>query len=192
MKRLIQTSFHIKILILTLVFLVGGLVSYSLVKNGYFPVASVNGKIISHRTITENMEVSRRLYQQGLAGSAPELDSLFSRANSSELVKSSLESLITNIIVKKTASVEALAQAEREIAGSLKETAGLANSVKNIYGWDIQTYRERILEPQALFGALNREKGAEFEKWLAAEKAGARVRIWFLPFKWENGQLNGK
>lgn len=172
--------------------LVGGLTSYTLVKNGYFPVASVNGEVISYRTVKDNAEVSRRVYTQGLAGSSPEMDALFSRAGSKELIKSSLESLIANTIIKKTISPEIQSRADQEIKDNFKETASVANSVKNIYGWDIQTYKNRILEPQALLNVLSQEKGDGFDDWLKAEKTKTEVKIWFLPYRWEEGLLKNK
>ena len=187
-----KTKLHIAVLIVTLVFLVGGLTSYTLIKNGYFPVAKVNGQIISYKTVIENVDVSRRLYSQGLAGSSAQLDQLFLRNNSPELIKNSLENLITNAIIKKSASAEVLTKASQEVEANFKDAAGLANSVKSIYGWDVATFRERILEPQALFQVLGQEKGRGFENWVQAEKNKAGVSVWFLPYKWEKGQLNSK
>ena len=48
-------------------------------QNGYFPVVVVNGSFISQRTVKENADVSRRLYNQGLAGSGKEMDDLLKR-----------------------------------------------------------------------------------------------------------------
>ncbi len=183
---------HIKILIITLVLVVGGLTSYTLIKNGYFPVASVNGQLISYQTVKDNAEVSRKVYQQGLAGSSPELDKLFAQANSQGLIKNSLESLITNAILKKTASADILAKAQKEITDNFGETASVADSIKNIYGWDTATYEQRILEPQALINVLSQEKKADFSAWFLDQKKSANVQIWFLPYKWQDGQLENK
>lgn len=188
----IKTSFHIKILILTLVLLVGGLTSYTFVKNGYFPVASVNGDFISYSTIKENVEVSRRIYSQSQVGASAEMDTLFSRRNSKELEMKSLESLIINIIVKAAATKESLAKVQQEISENFKDNANTANSVKTIYGWDIATFKKKILEPQALWNVLRSEKGDKFEEWLKDEKNKAGVRIIFLPFQWEEGELKNR
>ena len=187
-----KTKLHIAVLVTTLVFLVGGLISYTLIKNGYFPVAKVNGQIISYKTVVENVDVSRRLYSQGLAGSSAQLDQLFLRNNSPELIKNSLENLITNVVIKNASSAEVLAKAGQEVEANFKDAAGLGNSVKSIYGWDVATFRERILEPQALFQILGHEKGQGFENWVQAEKNEASVSIWFLPYKWDGGSLVNK
>jgi len=36
---------------------------------------------------------------------------------------------------------------------------------------------------------LNQEKKADFANWLLAQKKSANVQIWFLPYKWQDGQL---
>ncbi len=184
-------KFHIKILILTLVLLVGGLLSYSLIKNGYFPVARVNNSFISYRAVKENAEVSRRLYSQGYAGSSEVMDQFFRRANGSDLIKASLESLIAQQIVKSAAGADVLDQVQTEISKNFNDanTKALSNSINAIYGWDFSKFKERILEPSALTQVLSQAKGAEFDNWLTGVKSTAQVSIWFLPFEWKGGKL---
>ena len=190
-------SFHIKILILTLVLLVGGLMSYSLVKNGYFPVVRVDGKLISYHTIKENIEVARRLHQSGLAGNSPEMDVLLSRDHGPELVKGALESVITNAVIKTSASQDVQAQAWSEIdsnfSGAGAAKSGLADSIRTVYGWDLDEFKQRVLEPQALRQILTQEKGQDnFNDWLNDAKSKATVSIWFLPFEWKGGKLENR
>ncbi len=182
---------HFKILAITLVLLAGGLLSYALVKNSYFPVAKINGDYISYRAVKENAEVTRRLYTQGMVGSNPDLDLFFSRSNGADLIKSSLESLITNGIIKSSVSADVLKQAQAEIDKNFKNSnmASLAGSINTIYGWKIDKFRERILEPQALFQVLSEIKGKDFENWLSEAKNKSSVKIWFLPFEWQEGEL---
>lgn len=185
---------HFGILILTLFFLAGGLLSYTLVKNGYFPVARVNGNFISYRTVRENMEVSRRIYSQGLAGSSAELSDLFKRGNEQELLKNSLENLITTQIIRSSVGPDTLKKASAELEKSF-DPAAMANItalVRSIYSWDAAKFKERILEPQALLDVVTQEKGREFEPWLKSSKSQARVSVWFVPFGWEEGQLVNK
>ncbi len=188
-------SFHIKILILTLVLLVGGLLSYSLVKNGYFPVAKVNGRLISYSTVKENIEVARRLHQSGLAGESPEMDVLLSRGHGQVLVQNALDSLIANTIMRTSVSKEVLAKARGEVDGNFsgKNESGLAESIGTIYGWDLEKFKERILEPQALRQIMTQEKGPDdFNNWLNDAKSKANVSIWFLPFEWKEGKLENR
>ena len=184
-------SHHIGILVLTLVFLVGGLLSYTFVQNGYFPVVSVNGNVISQRTVKENPDVSRRLYNQGLVGSSKELDDLFKRGSEMVLLKNSLEGLIINQIIKSSATSDQVKKAQTEIANTFdsKTEANLSGVLKNIYQWDAGKFKERILEPQALLQVITQEKDKDFNDWLKSSKLKANVKVWFAPYKWENGEL---
>lgn len=182
---------HFGILVLTLVFLVGGLFSYSLAKNGYFPVARVGSDFISYRAAKENMEVSQRLYFQGLAGSSAELSELFKRGNEAELFKNSLENLIVSKIIKSSVAPETIEAAKKELETNfdLSALANITLLVKNVYGWDTAKFKERILEPQALLDVVTREKGKDFETWLESAKTEAKVSVWFLPLEWKDGKL---
>lgn len=184
-------SHHIGVLVLTLVFLVSGLLSYSLVQNGYYPVAVVNGNVISQHTVKENADVSRRLYNNGLVGSSEELDNLFKRSSQKDLLKNSLEGLVINEIIKTSATSDQIKKAEKEVADTFdyKAEANLSGVLKNIYEWDADKFKERILKPQALMQIISKEKGSDFENWLKSAKLEANVKIWFAPYRWENGEL---
>lgn len=185
-------KFHLGVLIATLLILGGGLLGFSLVRNGAFPVALVNGKVIFLSTIQENVDVSIRLYKQ-----SPELlsdesiQSLFKSDGGKELFKKTFESLIINTIIKTRASSEVKELAKNKIDLELRESdlTSLYASVDFIYKWDFSKFRERILEPQAIEEVLLDEKGDDFELWLDNTLSSADISIWFLPFEWRKGEL---
>ncbi|MEK7609471.1 MAG: hypothetical protein AAB476_03265 [Patescibacteria group bacterium] len=185
---------HIGVLAATLALMVGGLSSYTLSRNGYFPAASANGDWISYRTVKENADVSRRLYAQGLAGSEDGLADLFKRGSEGELFRRSLENLIVNSIIKSSVAASVLAKAQKEVEDSFDNAnvANLSGVVKNVYDWDTAKLKTRILEPQALMQIVAQEKGDDFEVWLKAAKLKSKVRIWFVPFEWREGILVNK
>ena len=185
---------HFGILILTLAFLVGGLSSYTLARNGRFPVAKVNGDWISYRTVKENADVSRRIYTQGLAGSSDDLNDLFKKGSEEELFRRSLENLIVSSIIKSSVAASVLAQAQREVEENFNLTtvANLSGVVRNVYNWDPAKFKARILEPQALMQIVAQEKGDDFEVWLKAAKLKSKVSLWFVPLEWKEGELRDK
>lgn len=187
-------SHHVGVLVLTLVFLVGGLLSYTFVQNGYYPVVVVNGNIISQHTVKENADVSRRLYNQGLVGSSEELDNLFKRSSQRDLLKNSLEGLVINEIIKSSATSDQIKKAEKEVVDTFdyKAEANLSGVLKNIYEWNADKFKERILEPQALLQIVSKEKGKDFDNWLKSAKLKANVKVWFFPYKWEEGELKSR
>ncbi|MBI2052345.1 MAG: hypothetical protein HYT38_01525 [Candidatus Sungbacteria bacterium] len=168
---MIKKRLHIGVLVATLALTAGGLSSYTLSRNGYFPAATVNGDWISYREVKENADVSRRIWAQGLAGSGDDLDILFKRGSEGELFRRSLENLIV-------------------FNGST--AANLSGVEKNVYNWDPAKFKTRILEPQALMQVLAEEKGADFDAWLQAAELKSKVKIWFVPFEWLEGELKNK
>ncbi len=172
----------------------GGLSSYTLSRNGYFPAATVNGDWISYREVKENADVSRRIWAQGLAGSGDDLDILFKRGSEGELFRRSLENLIVNSIIRSSVTAEVLRKAQKEVDNNFNGStaANLSGVVKNVYNWDPAKFKTRILEPQALMQVLAEEKGADFDAWLQAAELKSKVKIWFVPFEWLEGELKNK
>ncbi len=190
-----MTKLHLGVLIATLLIVVGGLLGYILVRNGAFPVAMVNGKIIFLSTVQENVDASIRLYEQSPKLSEDEsVRSLFKGGSKEELFKKTFESLIVNTVIKTRTSSEVKDMARDKIDTELRESdfATLRASVDFVYEWDFSKFRERILEPQAIEEVLIEEKGEEFRLWLDRELASADISIWFLPFEWDKGGLRGK
>lgn len=191
---IIKKRWHISVLVVTLALVAGGLLGYSFIKNGYFPVAKIEGKYISYKTVKENMDVSKRIYEKGLAGSTPEMELLFKRGNERLLFGNALDSIITNEIIKSVATKDLLSKAQEEIKKNFdeKNVSSLASMVREIYGWDMEKFTQKILEPQAILDVLMEGKGENFNEWLESSKKKADVKIWFIPFEWSEGELINK
>jgi|SRR3989344_1666127 len=176
---------HLSVLIVTLL-LLGGLVGYALVKNSYLPVARVEGALLWFKTVEENAVAAGRLQESGLAAVQVESDE-------AELFKKAFESLIINTAVKSRASSNARGEAEKTVSDYLVAAEGdLTASVKAVYGWDMETFKKRVLEPAALEEALLKEHGEKYKEWFGNVRESAKVNIWFLPFEWVDGELKGK
>lgn len=191
---LIKKRWHLGVLIITVALVAGGLLSYTFVKNGYFPVAKVGGKYISYKAVKENMNVSKKIYENGLAGYSEEMEILFKRGNERLLFGNALDSIITNEIIRSVVGKEIISKAEEEINKNFNEKniSNMASAIKEIYGWNMIKFREKILEPQAILDVLMEEKGDGFSDWIESEKKKADVKIWFIPFVWSEGELINK
>lgn len=184
---------HWGILIATLLVL-GGLAGYTLVRNGFFPLARVSGKFIALKTVEENMAVAQRLYDQGLLGARDEALASVFEGERSQLFEKTLESLIVNTVVRSRSSKEIRARAETRIDAQLAGTdTSLGANIEAFYGWDPERFRERILEPRALEEVLREDLSNEgYEVWLRSALADANVQVWFVPFEWRDGALQRK
>ena len=186
MKRL-----HLGILTVTIL-LAGGILGYSLIHNGLFPVARVNGEFILLSTIRENASASRRLHSAGLVEDENLIKIL--RSSDNELLQKTFESLITSVIIKTSASDSIRNQVDDLLEDYLanQDAGELSNSAKTIYGWSLETLKERILKPQIMEEVLVKNKGDDYENWLLEAHTSASVRVWFLPFSWDEGRLVDK
>jgi len=183
---------HYGILILTLL-LIGILAGYSLFKNSIVPIAWVNGDLIFLQEIQGNAEISQKLYSQApqLVEADPELVKLFEENNEEALFAKALQSSILNSIVKTSATdqMKAEARSQAEVALSQLDTELFNDLLLTQYGWTVQTFRERIIEPQILHEVLAMEHGDGYETWLDDVRSQANVKIWFVPFDWAGGEL---
>lgn len=191
---MLRSRWHISVLVLTLALLIGGLLSYTFVKNGYFPIAKIGVKFVSYKTVKENMDVSKRIYSNGLAGSSEEMELLFKRGNENLLFRNALENLITNEIIMSSAPEDLILKAKEEIENDFggKSVASIADFARQVYGWDGSKFTKRILEPQAILDILTKEKGGDFDSWLESSKKKAKVKVWFVPFEWKDGRLENR
>jgi hypothetical protein len=180
---------HYGILLLTLL-LLGVLLGYSFVKGELVPIARVGSDLITLREVRENMEVLELLVAHPEL--LPEADrAVIAGAQSAELFERTFEASIVNSITAQASSREARHRA-REIADRYVAAAGERNFAaftRQGYGWSASKFRERILEPQALHEVLIDEKGEAYEEWLKEAGQAATVRVWFVPYRWENGEL---
>lgn len=184
--------FHLGVLVVTLLLLAGGLIGYTVFVNGLFPVATVNGDVIVFKTVKDNAEVSERLYSSGLAGDES-IGKIF-EGSQEDIFYNVFESLIVTAIIKTSVSDEihklASARVDSVLAGT--DLNSLRDSLTRVHGWSLNTFRERILEPQALEEMLKEEHGTDYNEWLSQARASAKVQVWFLPFEWKEGALRKK
>ncbi len=184
---------HYGILAATLL-LLGVLLGYSFFKNDAVPVARVGGDIILLREVRQNAEVSGQLYAQApeLVGARDrELATLFERGDSEALFARSLESAIMSAAIRASAPADVLRQAQVLASQSVAQTnvRTLGAILHDTYGWDLETFTERVIEPQVLRQVLAERHGEEYETWLEQVRRNANVSLWLVPFDWHNGEL---
>ena len=71
----------------------------------------------------------------------------------------------------------------------------LEKATKQLYGWTIRDFKRFSLEPQArqdILAALFEKEGKEFNAWLREELQTAAIKIYFLPYLWQAGELIDK
>lgn len=87
-------------------------------------------------------------------------------------------------------------EAEKRVANALLVGGkSLEKASASLYGWNIEALKKFSLLPQARQDILTevlQKEGVDFDEWLLLELPKADVKIYFLPYKWENGKLVDK
>ena len=184
---------HYGILAATIL-LLGVLIGYSFLKTNKVPVAMVNGDVITLGEVKENAEVASRLYEQApelVSAQDGELASLFKARDSKALFARALESSIVLSIMRSQASQETLDEAERLSLRSVEEARmrSLSAVLRKQYGWDVNMFKEKVIEPQILRELIADMHGDSFKVWSDNARQTAKVSLWFVPFDWVNGEL---
>ncbi|OGZ43209.1 MAG: hypothetical protein A2719_00745 [Candidatus Ryanbacteria bacterium RIFCSPHIGHO2_01_FULL_45_22] len=166
---------------------------------GLFPVSRVNGEYMLYRTYNERakalegFEIKNRL----VAGSAS-----LTQTEQEEIHKSILQNLIVERIfgqyVEEHTALSGLKEsADAVVARTLKEADPnvLPQATKELYGWSVDEFAKNVLFPQAfqneLQGAIERD-GMSFGEFARTQLKDAQVKLYAVPWKWENGGLVSK
>ncbi len=182
-----------KYFIIFLLILFLGLGSYYLVHFGYYPVAFVNAKMITARSLNNDFVAAYQYYGNVLVARGADVKSEgFKR----ELNRQLLNRAIDNILVNKGLEIivgKDLAQImENKLSAPNLSSAELAESVKNLYGLSLPEFRELVLVPQAerevLEGRLTLQK-KELTAWLNEARGLARVWILLPNLSWNGKEV---
>ncbi len=185
-----------------------GTAAVSFVSAGYYPIAVVNGNIITASTFTNNYDVVSTYYNNLLkayrtASSTVQSDS--GQASStlpaltpSQIQKSVLSGMIENILIENGARKEMGNDLNRlvdEKVSQASEGPDIAKAVKTLYGLSMDDFKNKILVPQAerdiLTGSLFL-KGQKIEDWLTAEKKSSTVIILSGKLYWNGNDVASK
>lgn len=164
---------------------------------GWYPIALVDGSVILARTWWR-AETAAKYYANARAlAVAPHTAIDFSAPEHAnellEIRKNTLTFLIEDIIVRKKGSALVSDLEERSQAAVGEVLRGSANAeaaAETIYGLDFDEFQELILSPQARRDVLTEElvkKNQPFANWFEDARKSVRVRVWFVPFRW-NGE----
>ncbi|MBI5787141.1 MAG: hypothetical protein HY446_01165, partial [Candidatus Niyogibacteria bacterium] len=101
-----------------------------------------------------------------------------------------IDRLVSDELLKRGAGLE---EAEKRVADAVaKDRENLENAAWKLYGWDIKEFEKFSLLPQARSDILAERlalEGVDAGDWLARKAVEAEVKIYFLPYRWELGNL---
>lgn len=167
-----------------------------LAATGSYPVALVGNMPIFARTWHKAESAAKR-FSDAQAQASRALPINFSSDEGRELLlevkRGTLTFLIEDVIIRQKGDevIEGLGVLSRERAlEALRSSTDPTSAAKAVYGLSLNDFRNLVLLPQARQDVLKEalmEKGQNFDTWLRDAKKSTRVRLFFVPFRW-NGE----
>lgn len=163
------------------------------VVKGFGPVAFVGWQPILKKSFDAEVAAYQRAYDAGSAVFPEFQDKKIAEKNKGKVdPKKILEKMIQDKIIKMGANslkISNLKQkVEKEIADSISERDKLEKSLKTLYNWNINEFKEFYLEPKALKEIIAQdlhESGRSFSEWFFLLSKDIKVRILIPGYRWD-------
>ena len=169
-----------------------GISMFSFISSGYYPIALVDGNLITARTFL-NDYIAASSYYDNLVKANKSASSSVPALSHEDIQKSVMAGLIENALIKNGARKEIgndLSRLVDEKVNEVTNAPGMEKTVLALYGLNLGDFKKEILIPQAerdvLTGSLFL-RGEKIEDWLAAAKKSGSIMIFSGKF-YRNGQ----
>ena len=181
-------------LILFLMVVFAGVASYYVIHLGHYPVAIVNGTVVTAKALNEEYAVAFQYYARTLSNQKEINPS--SKEVQMELRRASLNDLIQKALIsaelESRVGDEFHSVVENKIVSETKDGQALAEAAKILYGLDFVHFKQLVLVPQAekelLQGRLFLEN-KKFADWLGEAEKSAKVTILTPEFSWATNKV---
>jgi len=164
---------------------------------GYYPIASVNGTLISASAFRTELGAARTYSQQArtVYQDIPTSTIQFAAANDTDLSRIVLDTMVENVLVEK--GIQAVVGTgsshivDDKIA-TYTPQGELAGASQTLFGLSEGAFREYILLPQAereVLGSKLFLTGSTLAIWTKEARTTAHVRIFSPQFGWDGTQV---
>lgn len=164
---------------------------------GFYPVALVNGHPLWNRDWVSLQQATLHALALQEHASGRSLDILDAKNINLILAvkRDTLGSLIDDAIVSQNGGVLVANLAEtamQRFNAAVKNRDNLQHAAETVYGFTIDKLQNLILLPQSrreIIQAELEKQQKNFQQWLENGKKEARVKLFFVPFRWDGTQL---
>lgn len=171
-----------------------GVIVYGVISRGYFPVALVNGGIISERDYEESVAAVVNYYQSaGKTYRGLNIEDLLK--NKDEVRRLALDQLVENAIIDRELQKRMgkdLGPIVQQKLSDIKKNQDLSKAASALYGVSFDDFLNLFMRPIAerelLDGKLLLEK-TDINTWLAKAKIVASVTLLVPGFSWSGGEV---
>lgn len=179
-----------------------GVTSFLAARNGFYPVAIVNFRVITARELNKNYDAAYRYFQNALIFNGRNPQALEDPKAKLEIHRGALEKLIADELiyselVRRLRKSDFNAVANNKIDQYLKNIPeqDLQTAALNLYGLTRDEFRARVLLPQAYQEILQGRvelSNDNFDQWFANTKTAASVIILNPNLEWQGGGVKIK
>lgn len=179
-----------------------GVTSFLAARNGFYPVAIVNFKVITARELNKNYDAAYHYFQNALIFNGRNPQTLEDPKAKLEIHRGALEKLIADELiyselVRRLRKSDFDSVANNKIDQYLKSISekDLQTAALNLYGLTRDEFRARVLLPQAYQEVLRGRmelNNENFDQWLNDAKIRASVVILSPNLEWQDGGMTLK
>lgn len=178
------------------VFVIVGLLIFALISQGFYPIATVGGKIITAHSFWEKYQTDFA-YSQNLAKSlGADLNGQnLAPPTVDDLKRSALTQLVEDIIISKGAEKELGDDLDFLVENKISQVSedkDFKKAVAGVYGTNFSDFLNNSMVPLAKQEILSGRlflKGEDFEVWLIKAKAETKVKIFSGDFYWDGNEV---
>jgi hypothetical protein len=164
---------------------------------GFFPIARVNGEFVLFRTYANRATALEQFEAKSRAATTGGelLPARIDEIRASVLVSLVLERVLQQHIESVASLADVPERAKQVVLDTLAKADPdvLPEATEQLYGWNIDEFSKHILYPQALQNELAQaleQSGVEsYDEFVQTQLNNARVTLYFVPWRWENGKL---
>lgn len=185
------------LIIIFFLLIFGGITAYGVVGLGYFPIALVNGKIITERQYKQSISAVLNYYEAA-DKTYQNLKIADMLKNKDEVKKLALEQLVENAIINQELkkrlgnNLEAIVQQKLT---EVKNNQDFSKAASALYGLNFDDFVNLFMRPVAerelLDGKLLLEK-SDVNTWLKDAKTSARVTVLVSNYFWQDGEVKSR
>lgn len=182
-------------IIIFFIFMGLGLGSFAAIRNGRYPVALVNFHVISAKTLEKDYNAAVRYFYNALLTYGSDPGILEETASQKEIKRAVLNKLIINYLIyaetKKRLGRDLTGVTEKIISQNVDDPQ-LERAVKEIYGLELEDFKDQVLVAQAHREILEGRmflKNEDFDNWLQGAINQTKVIVLLPDFYWDGKEV---
>ncbi len=176
-----------------------GLAIFFVISGGYYPILSVNGRLISARTFWKNYRSDTVYYKNFVQIYQNQFKNAdLSSLDINEVKRSVLTNLIENVLVGQEVEKELgndLDSLVQDRINKINQNEEFKKTAEKVYGLNFDDFKNEVLIPVAKGEILSGRlflQGKKLDEWLLSAKRASEVKVFSTQFYWDGKEVQFK